>query len=119
VDAAPWKAALDALAQLLRAQDPSARLDIVIRTDGQHHAVRITRRVSKPSELEALVALFRSTVPFFDQVRDTKPEVDEVLLIEERPAGPIQVLGQRRDVVDLFIDRIDAKKFVERLAELQ
>lgn len=119
VDPAPWKSALDSAVALAQKHAPGLRADVVIRTDGQHHALRMRANLPKYQKPEDLVPLFRDTVVFFEQARAIEPKVDRALVIVEAPSGVTQILAARADVLELFQDRLDAAAFVKKLSRVQ
>lgn len=110
VNPSPYQPGLDAVAPLLRAQHKDTRTEIVIRTDGHHHALRvlIPRKYARPEEL---VPAFKGTMAFFEAVRAVTPKVDRVMVSGEG----FEVMATFDDVLDLFLERIDERGFVGRL----
>lgn len=119
IDPAPWKAAIDSAIALGSKHASSLKADVVIRTDGGHHALRLHARVPKYAAPVDLAPLFRSTVVFFEQARAIEPKVDRVIIIVDASGGTTQLLANRADVLELFQDRLDAASFAKKLVRVQ
>jgi hypothetical protein len=118
VDSTPWKDAIELALALAQKHAPNVKGDIVIRTDGGHHALRLRANLPKYSNPAELAPIFRATVVFFEQARSLDTKVDRVLLVVESSAGTTQLLAARTDVLELFQDRIDAAAFVKKLVRV-
>jgi hypothetical protein len=118
IDPTPWRAALESAAALAAKHAPNLKADVVIRTDGQHHALRLKAVLPKYQNPTELVPLFRSTVVFFEQARSIEPKVDRVVVVVEAASGVTQILATRADVLELFQDRLDAAGFVKKLVRV-
>jgi hypothetical protein len=114
IDAAPYKAGIDAARPLLQKHDSKISASMAIRTDGRFRALVLS--VSKRFATGMDVApLFESTVVFFEQTRGVEPGVDRVIV--ETPDHSI--VATKADVFDLFVDKIDAASFAGRLRRIR
>jgi hypothetical protein len=118
IDPLPWKSAIDSAIALGGKHASSLKGDIVIRTDGGHHALRLRANVPKYSAPVDLAPLFRATVVFFEQARSIEPKVDRVMIVVEAAGGTTQLLANRADVLELFQDRLDALAFSKKLVRV-
>jgi hypothetical protein len=118
VDPTPWKGALESSAALAQKHATNVRTDVVIRTDGSHHAVRMRVAIARFDKPDALIPLFRSTVVFFEQARNIRPKVERALITVESGSTTATFLATRSDVLDLFQERTDAAGFIRRLVRV-
>lgn len=118
VDATPWRDAIESVLALAGKHAQGAKGDVVIRTDGQHHALRIRVSLPKFDNADQLIPVFRSTVVFFEQARNVTPRVERVLVTVDGPGGPITILAQKNDVLELFQERVDPPTFLKRLVRI-
>lgn len=113
VNPAPYQEGLNVLAPLLKATKKEVTADLVIRTDGDHHALRLT--VDKCcSTTEDLLPLIRPTQVFFERVREVSPKVERLLI----KGGGFEVLIKREDVLEVFLERLDADGLAARAQRL-
>lgn len=119
VDASPYRVAADNLVRLVERSYKGTQADALIRVDGSKRALRLRLPAKKLDGVNALIPVFKNTVMFFEQIREVQPKLDEVLIAVETPSGTTQVLAQRADVFDLFLDRLDDAGFLKRVVEVR
>lgn len=119
IDASPYKLPMENAVRLVERQHKGVQADALIRVDGSKRALRLRVPMKKLDAAADLVPIFKNTVVFFEQTRDVQPKIDEVLLAVETPAGTTQVVAQRGDIFDLFVDRLDVPAFTKRLVEVR
>lgn len=113
VNPQPWTAGTEAIAPLLSKRAPGAQTDMMIRTDGRFHALRVT--LARPAaRLSALLPVFRTAVVFFERTRAVSPVAEQVVVV----SGDVSVLADKAAVMDLFLERIDGPAFLSRLTRL-
>jgi hypothetical protein len=113
VSADAHRSGINAVKPLLSGPLKDARLGVVIRTDGRHHALKVIAP-GRVANVEALVPSLKSMVVFFENTRTVKPSVTYVLI----DAGGTLILASKDDVFDLFLERIGVTEFVGRLRRL-
>jgi len=119
VDPTPYKEPMESLLKLVDRQYKGAQADALIRVDGGRRALRVRFAVKKFEGVPALLPLFKKTVVFFERTREIEPRIEEVVVQVEAGDGSVQIVAQRGDVFDLFVDKIDNNGFIERLAEVR
>lgn len=119
IDASPYKTSMENAVRLVERQHKGVQADTMIRVDGSRRALRLRVPMKKLDSAHDLVPIFKNTVVFFEQTRDVQPKIDEVLIAAETPGGTTQVVAQRSDIFDLFVDRIDVASFTKRLVEVR
>ncbi len=113
VNPAPWQEGLQAIAPLVAKRAPGAQTDMLIRTDGGQHALRI--RLARPARnLEALLPVFRTAVVFFERTRGIQPAALKVVVV----SGGVSVLADKAAVMQLFLAQVDAVGFISQLTRL-
>lgn len=113
VNPAPYQEGLNVLLPLLKATKKDLTTEVVIRTDGDHHALRITVEACC-SSTEDLMPLIRPTQVFFERVRDLSPKVDRLII----KGGGYEVLVRKEDVLEVFLERLDAAGLAARAQRL-
>ena len=118
IAAGPYQPHLDTFVDTLAPRARSVRGDAVIRTDGSRRAIRIKLKANDHDDPETLIALFKTAVLFFERTRDAAEPIEEILLWFDTRSGARQVVARRRDIVDLFVDRIGEEAFLRRLGSI-
>lgn len=114
VSDASHRAGFSAVKPLLAGPLEGAKLGVVIRTDGRHHALHVKATKPLGSAVELAEAL-KSLVIFFENTRNSKPAVTYVLV----ESGADRILASRQDVFDLFLERVEPAAVVPRLRRVR
>lgn len=119
VDPTPYKEPMESVLRLVERQYKGAQADALIRVDGGRRALRVRYATKRFEGVPSLVPLFKNMVVFFERTRDVEPKIDEILVQVESAEGTVQVVAQRGDIFDLFVDKIDEPGFIGRLVEVR
>jgi hypothetical protein len=119
VDPTPYKDPMESVLKLIERQYKGAQADALIRVDGGRRALRVRYATKRFEGVPSLLPLFKNMVVFFERTRDVEPKIDEVLVQVETAEGSVQVVAQRGDIFDLFVDKIDDAGFQARLVEIR
>lgn len=119
VDPTPYKDPMESVLKLIERQYKGAQADALIRVDGGRRALRVRYATKRFEGVPSLLPLFKNMVVFFERTRDVEPKIDEVLVQVEAADGTVQVVAQRSDIFDLFVDKIDDAGFQARLVEVR
>ena len=119
IAATPWQPHLKALESLLKKREPSMRVGVMIRSDGRKRALKLAFDAPDKPRPDDLVSYFQSTVIFFEQIRSVEPPIVQVFVETSGPGGAQTLIASKNDILDLFVDRIDAETFISRLTRLR